>query len=236
MNAEIAFRRELLSKKEFVDLFADDPVFMLQQLDKIMKMMNIALVLDLGAGPCVFGYYSSLKRKCFNVISLDISSDALKSSQLIFGYRGTRICGDAIKLPFKDEVFDVIFCSAFLHHLEDMNPILSECKRILKSGGRMIAINEPCSPSFVLSEMVYSRLFGRAEKKKGVIEKPRTYSEYVREFYEVFGNVKSGIDLLKTERNIQSHNFLWRCCYKFLKKSYFTVGPFAVILTATRHI
>ena len=241
MSEEIAFRKEISKRKKFDELLADDPAFMLRHFDEVMKRKKaffgyVSVVLDLGAGPCIFGYYCSMKAKAHSVISFDISIDALRASDSLFGVREVRICGDSSRLPFRGEVFDVVFCSAFLHHLQEITPVLFECRRVLKRGGKIIAINEPCAPPFMLTKIVYKILFGKAKKRKGITEKPRTYSEYVKAFFKVFGNVNLDIDYFKTERNIQKHGFLWRLCYKTLQKSYFAVAPFAVIITATKHM
>jgi len=54
------------------------------------------------------------------------------------------IVGEMTKLPFEDDMFDVIYCIAAFHHL--MSPdlqlaSLGEMKRVLKSGGRVIMTN-----------------------------------------------------------------------------------------------
>ncbi|MDH5770201.1 MAG: class I SAM-dependent methyltransferase [Candidatus Bathyarchaeota archaeon] len=240
MSEEIVFRKEILKKKKFDELLADDPTFMLRHFDEIVKRKKTFFghvkILDIGAGPCIFGYYCSIKSKACSVISLDVSIDALRASDSLFGFREGRICGDSLRLPCRSEAFNVVFCSAFLHHLQEITPVLFECRRVLKDGGKIIAINEPCAPPFILTEIIYKRLFGKAKKRKGITEKPRTSSEYVKAFSKVFGNVNLDIDRFKTERNIQKHGFLWRLCYRALRKSYFTVAPFAVIITATKHM
>jgi len=44
--------------------------------------------------------------------------------------------------PFEDNSFDLIWCSHFLEHFEDLPKILEEFYRLLKPGGR-VAINTP---------------------------------------------------------------------------------------------
>jgi len=44
--------------------------------------------------------------------------------------------------PFEDNSFDLIWCSHFLEHFEDLPKIMEECYRLLKPGGK-IAINTP---------------------------------------------------------------------------------------------
>jgi SAM-dependent methyltransferase len=42
---------------------------------------------------------------------------------------------DANHLPFADESFDIVYGSAFVHHLDDWLPFLLEVNRVLKRGG-----------------------------------------------------------------------------------------------------
>jgi ubiquinone/menaquinone biosynthesis C-methylase UbiE len=49
-------------------------------------------------------------------------------------------------LPFPDDTFDDVTASLVLHYLEDWEPALAELRRVLKSGGRLIAsVNHPFS-------------------------------------------------------------------------------------------
>lgn len=49
-----------------------------------------------------------------------------------------RIANAAERLPFNDEEFDAITCIDAIIHLPDRPRVLSEWKRVLKSGGRML--------------------------------------------------------------------------------------------------
>lgn len=46
--------------------------------------------------------------------------------------------GSALKLPFPDDFFNVLICSASFHHFPDPALFLSEAKRVLRKGGRLI--------------------------------------------------------------------------------------------------
>ena len=51
--------------------------------------------------------------------------------------------GDARRLPFPDETFDVLYNSYMLDliHLADMPAVLGEFQRVLRPGGRMVLVN-----------------------------------------------------------------------------------------------
>lgn len=83
-----------------------------------------SLVLDLGCGP------NAPYRKYFpNRVGFDIVSGP-----------GVDIVGDAHRLPFEDNKFDLILCTDVLDHLHSPHIAISEMRRVLKPGGRLISI------------------------------------------------------------------------------------------------
>jgi SAM-dependent methyltransferase len=50
--------------------------------------------------------------------------------------------GDAYRLPFADDAFDVVVCCEVLEHLPDVDGALAEMSRVLKAGGRL-AVSVP---------------------------------------------------------------------------------------------
>ena len=54
-----------------------------------------------------------------------------------------RVLGDMNDLPFADGHFDLVICSATLHHTATLPEAFREVARVLRPGGRAIVINEP---------------------------------------------------------------------------------------------
>ena len=52
-------------------------------------------------------------------------------------------CGDAAALPFAAGDFDVVSAYSFLHHLQDLEPVLREVHRVLRPAGCLYADLEP---------------------------------------------------------------------------------------------
>jgi ubiquinone/menaquinone biosynthesis C-methylase UbiE len=55
---------------------------------------------------------------------------------------------DAERLPFDDESFDCIFIQAAMHHMPEPVKMLSEVKRVLKKGGRFVAVDHAVPAHF----------------------------------------------------------------------------------------
>lgn len=69
--------------------------------------------------------------------------------------------GDALKLPFNDQVFDVVTISFGLRNVADMDLALAEMARVLKPGGRLL-ICEFSHPVFKPFRLIYTEYLMRA--------------------------------------------------------------------------
>lgn len=98
-------------------------------------------LLDLGCGTGFF--LAELEALHPGAVGLDISHDMLKvSERYVPGAR--LVTGDAERLPFQRGAFDVVFCKGSLHHTRDHVGFLSNCRAVLRPGGRLV-MSEPCN-------------------------------------------------------------------------------------------
>lgn len=56
--------------------------------------------------------------------------------------------GDAVALPYENQLFDVVACNASFHHYLDPGRVLKEIWRVLKPGGTFI-LGDPTAPSLL---------------------------------------------------------------------------------------
>jgi len=96
-------------------------------------------VLDIGCG---YGWFElfALKKKVGAIVGVEVSEKDLQTAKA--NVRGSRVkfkVGSALKLPFKDQVFDIIVCWDVLEHLPPKSEItmFSEAYRVLSPGGKM---------------------------------------------------------------------------------------------------
>jgi len=96
------------------------------------------IVLDLACG-VGYGSYYLLKNGAKSVIGVDISRDAITYAKSHYIHPKIEfIVGDATKLPFSDNSFDVIVSFETIEHVKGYEKYLLECKRILKRRGIFI--------------------------------------------------------------------------------------------------
>ena len=88
-------------------------------------------VLDVACGVGRLGVL--FQSPTYKVTGLDSSEEMLKKCS----YKSKKI-GNALKLPFKDNSFDILITTRFLHHYENPEIFLKEFKRVIKQGGSII--------------------------------------------------------------------------------------------------
>jgi ubiquinone/menaquinone biosynthesis C-methylase UbiE len=115
-------------------------------------------VLDIGSG----GVNEFISPRTIFYVSLDFSLEMLKGAQ---GKGMHLVCGDALALPFKSNVFTTVLYSSLLHHLfgtrardtiQKVRSVLIQAYGCLQREGNTIVI-ESCLPRFF--EMVEKLLF-----------------------------------------------------------------------------
>ncbi|MCP4358735.1 MAG: class I SAM-dependent methyltransferase [Chloroflexi bacterium] len=91
-------------------------------------------ILDLGAG---YGAVTGelVRRGSGLVVALDRETAALPKSA-----HNECVNGDALRLPFADETFDLVFCQCVLLWVGDVETAVAEIYRVLQPGGILIAL------------------------------------------------------------------------------------------------
>lgn len=122
-----------------------------RQFDIAIELINPqpgAWVLDVGAGRGWGAKHFAL-RGC-QAVAVEINDDdqiglgrsraMMKQADVIYDL----LIADSENLPFAAGCFDIVFSSAALHHTSHLDQLVAQIARVLRPGGTLIAINEPC--------------------------------------------------------------------------------------------
>ena len=127
-------------------------------------------VLDLGAGRGISSY--SLARDGWRTVALEPDPSGIVGAEAIRSLaKDARLDIEVVQdrgesLPFPNASFDLVHCRQALHHAHDLRLLCQEIGRVLKPGGRFIAIREHVIsrredlPAFLESHPLHSRYGG----------------------------------------------------------------------------
>jgi 2-polyprenyl-3-methyl-5-hydroxy-6-metoxy-1,4-benzoquinol methylase len=149
--------------------------------------------LEVGAGRgSISSFFAEAGYTC---TLLDASATVLQAAEKIFarnGHRASFVVGDANRLEFPDDTFDVVVSIGLLEHFEDIERPLSEQFRALRPGGRCFCYVVPENPEnvqryFRFVNVILRALFGSSGASKGTAEKQRVYrtASLSRDYVEV---------------------------------------------------
>lgn len=96
------------------------------------------VVVDVGCGPG--NVHVNLGDKPRVLIGVDVSAGTLRVAEQ-HGY--TPLLADAHKMPLRSGIADVVALNATIHHCDDMEAVIAESARLVKSDGILIADHDP---------------------------------------------------------------------------------------------
>lgn len=140
-------------KKEIIDAKKT-----IGQIDKYYLPKKDDFFLELGCGPAF--YCQEYAKKGMNVVGIDFSLNALNGAKALF--KKGRISnyllvnGDICKMPFKNNIFSLIYGGGVIEHFKDTKSAVKEIYRVLKPGG--IAFNTV--PLLNIGSLTYRQVWG----------------------------------------------------------------------------
>jgi ubiquinone/menaquinone biosynthesis C-methylase UbiE len=117
------------------------------------------LVLDVGAGQGTDAIL--LSKRALDVVAIDISFKALATAKSLFRNRKDNsnvslVQADAEHLPFREGVFDVVFCKDVLHHVSNSVRSVKEMKRVGNEKACLVAVEaNALNPQMIAIGMIY---------------------------------------------------------------------------------
>ncbi len=119
-------------------------IFTMGLYKKVFKfyLSKSTMLLEVGCGSSTTSLYLAQYLKGF--VGLDFSDEALKISRekaKELHIKNARLVkGNAFKMPFKNDSFDVVWSQGLLEHFDNPREILTEKIRVCKKGGIVITI------------------------------------------------------------------------------------------------
>jgi ubiquinone/menaquinone biosynthesis C-methylase UbiE len=116
-------------------------------------------IVDLGCGPGAATFELARHRPQDSVSGVDIAGRMLRRAQRqaraqgLTGDHLSWVQADATQLPFKTESIDAITGHSVLYLLDDPGSALAECRRVLRSGGRLVVM-EPSDRGIRLRDVL----------------------------------------------------------------------------------
>lgn len=140
----------------------------------LLKMIEMAKVngqehlLDIatGGGHTANAFAPLVKK----ITAVDLTTEMLAAAENFIGKNGHRnvefVQGDAEKLPFEDESFDIVTCRIAPHHFPNVDLFIKEVQRVLKPKGQFL-LDDNVVPENQEFDQFYN-----------TIEKMRDYSHF----------------------------------------------------------
>jgi SAM-dependent methyltransferase len=127
-------------------------------------------VLEVGGGPGELAARIAAETGAA-VVMLDTSA---RMVELARGIRVDARFGDVQELPFEDATFDCALAAWMLYHVPDLDRGLAELERVLRPGGRLVAVTNALDHLAELRELAGSRAWPRVftrENGQAILER-----------------------------------------------------------------
>ena len=110
-----------------------------------IKKIKNPRIIELGCGTCIDTNIIAKRRNFGSYFALDISKNSISLALRInkdFKNFVNLLIGDTVKLPLKDQSFDLVFSQGLVEHFSNPDDVIKEQIRILKSNG-ILVVNVP---------------------------------------------------------------------------------------------
>jgi len=142
-------------KKAYESTYSE-PEF--KYLGSIFKSLRNKKYLEIGCGTFFVG--QKLAKQGMFVVGIDYSLNALRLAKFYLKQEGINnyflVCGDITKMPFKNNVFDLLYGGGVIEHFKDTAGVVKENYRVIRKGG--IAFNTV--PNLNLGSLTYRQVWG----------------------------------------------------------------------------
>jgi ubiquinone/menaquinone biosynthesis C-methylase UbiE len=135
-----------------------------ERLQEVLELTHplkgdLALDVATGTGNTAFALAPYVRR----VVGVDVTREMLDEARRVASERGIVnvdwVMGDAVRLPFDDETFDLYVVRAAPHHFNEFDAFLDEAFRVLKPGRDAAFVD--CAPPAPARDVLHAVEVGR---------------------------------------------------------------------------
>lgn len=187
----------------------------------------VSRLLDLGCGTAFS--YPLLSRHTQTLIGIDVSRDMLNEADRLIVRRELKNCSvqecSALELCFENQSFDAVYCWDFLHHVSNVAQTLREIKRVLRPGGRFVAVE----PNLMNPSITWYHARRRSEWR---LFKQNQFSliRLLRPDFDVRVRYDNTIISFLNDKTLR----LWKCVNRFTSVKPFHLMSFRYVIEATK--
>lgn len=108
--------------------------FMLQKI----ITTNAYDVLDIGCGTCALMKQVYTEDPSRHLCGIDLCENMLQIGKEVMGNHAELQLGDAHRLPYEDNCFDLVYCNDSFHHYPNPIQVIQEISRVLRPQGTLL--------------------------------------------------------------------------------------------------
>jgi len=125
-----------------------------RQVIRLSELPDGGRLLDLGAGTGDLSGEALRQHPSSRPLAADFTPGMLRVGQPRYGDRLDWCAADALRLPFPNESFDAVVSGFLLRNVVDLPQALSEQQRVLKPGGRLVALDTTRPPRSLFTPLI----------------------------------------------------------------------------------
>jgi len=154
-------------------------ISLMKTLAKLLRNLNDPLILELGASSGEFTEIALKTLPYKKYFALDLNP-GLANPELYATVKRNNpdiefITGNAEKLPYEENSFDICFSTCLLAHVNDPEKVMSEALRVTKKGGFVVFLL-PTDPGFA-NQLVKKLITYPSMRKSGIQHPEYIYSQ-----------------------------------------------------------
>jgi ubiquinone/menaquinone biosynthesis C-methylase UbiE len=137
------YEQQYPKQKKYLHLLDYASLFRMKLISEILGDVNGKMVVDIGCGNGSVSFLLSFLGARVN--SMDVSTRALQATRSLKSlsersaqFKPNLCQGEATRLPFREETFDIVCCLETLQHSPDDRIAMNEIARVTKTGGMII--------------------------------------------------------------------------------------------------